>query len=189
MSRGCRIYCRISVAARPYSIHNHRCSSLGRTTPEGVNGVALGIPSGLSKFGNGARRVTTCSPYSGDTVYMHTFMPAGYGKLHDPLWPSHPLHSQNTRLRSTSSNRCNAAPGTCPDGAVFTAVFIGQHSRIPSTLPSVLHSLRTTPEGVSACTLDIPSRASAFANGARRLLLYSPYSGGTVYIHTLKPTV
>ena len=29
MSRGCRIYCRISMAARLYSIHNHRCSSLG----------------------------------------------------------------------------------------------------------------------------------------------------------------
>ena len=53
--------------------------------------------------------------------------------LHDPMWPSHALHSQNTNLRSTSPNRCNAAHGTCPDGAVFTTVFIGQRSRIPST--------------------------------------------------------
>ena len=40
-----------------------------------------------------------------------------------------------------------------------------------------------------ALTLRIPSRASAFANSAHRVLPYSPYFGSTVYIHTLKPTV
>ena len=53
--------------------------------------------------------------------------------LHDPIWASHALHSENIRLRSTSPNRCNAAPSTCPDGAVSTAVFVGHRNHIYTT--------------------------------------------------------
>ena len=53
----------------------------GEPCQKGWAGFALGIPLGLSKFGNSAHCVTMYSPYSGDTVYMHTFTPAGYGKF------------------------------------------------------------------------------------------------------------
>ena len=53
--------------------------------------------------------------------------------LHDPMWPSHVPHSQNTRLQSIPLNRYNVAPGACPDGTIFIVVFIWQHNRIQST--------------------------------------------------------
>ena len=50
--------------------------------------------------------------------------------FHDPMWQSHALHGENTRLRSAPPNRCNAAPGPCPDGAVSSAVFVGHPTHI-----------------------------------------------------------
>ena len=53
----------------------------GEPRQKGRARFALGIPSGLSKFGNGAHCVTPYSPYSDDVVYMHTFTLVVYGKF------------------------------------------------------------------------------------------------------------
>ena len=82
MSRGQRISSRISMAMRLYSIHNYRWYFIEeeRRLKGGV-ACALGVASPPNKFDNGGRRVTPYSPYSLETVYMHTFILARYGKF------------------------------------------------------------------------------------------------------------
>ena len=82
MSRRQRISSRIPMAICLYSIHNHRRYFI-EEEPRQKGGVAcaLGIALSPNKFDNGGRRVTPYSPYSLETVYMHTFIPAIYGKF------------------------------------------------------------------------------------------------------------
>ena len=82
MSRGHHISSRIPMAIRLYSIHNYRRYFI-EEEPRQKGGVAceLGVALPPNKFDNGGRRMTPYSPYSLETVYMHTFIPAVYGKF------------------------------------------------------------------------------------------------------------
>ena len=73
---------RIPTVMRLYSIHNYRRYFIEeeRRLKGGV-ACALGVASPPNKFDNGGRRVTPYSPYSLETVYMHTFIPVVYGKF------------------------------------------------------------------------------------------------------------
>ena len=82
MSRGQRIPSRIPTAMLLYSTHNyHRYSIEEERRLKGGVACALGVTSPPNEFDNGGRRVTPYSPYSLETVYMHTFIPAVYGKF------------------------------------------------------------------------------------------------------------
>ena len=82
MSRGQRISSRIPMAMLLYSTHNYRRYSIEeeRRLKGGV-ACALGVASPPNEFDNGGHRKMPYSPYSLETVYMHTFIPAVYGKF------------------------------------------------------------------------------------------------------------
>ena len=82
MSRGCRIYYRISMAVQPYAIHNYRhFFTQEEPCQKGWARFALVILSVPRKFGNGAHRVTPYSPCSDKLVYIHTLKHTVYGRF------------------------------------------------------------------------------------------------------------
>ena len=82
MSRGQHISIRIPMAICLYSIHNYRRYFI-EEEPRQKGGVAcaLGVASPPNKFDNGSHRLTPYLPYSLETMYMHTFIPAVYNKF------------------------------------------------------------------------------------------------------------
>ena len=97
-----------------------------RASTKWASGVSLGRPSHPRTVAYSARRAMPSSTHPVENVYNETSTLSIHKSFQRPKWPPQLPHSLKNMLYNTIPALCKAALRTCPEDAVFSAIFLSQ---------------------------------------------------------------